>query len=177
MVAILSTLALLLASPCLVLVGIWIYHLRTATKLCTALGTMGASAASNGFLTELGRCDQCLFRTADGVTLRGTYVYHRAARRRGVLVFCHQFGSDRHVAARYVSRLLDEGFDLFAFDFRNHGMSEPMAGYTARAWPTEFEVLDVLAALDWVAARDDADPRGVALMRSGQGMKVLIENQ
>jgi pimeloyl-ACP methyl ester carboxylesterase len=85
------------------------------------------------------------------------------------VVFCHEFGGDRHVAAPYVAGLLEEGFDVFAFDFRNHGDSEHMAGYTPRTWATRYEVLDVLAAVEYLRSLDDADPAGVAWVGLSRG--------
>jgi len=84
-------------------------------------------------------------------------------------VFCYEFGGDRHVAAPYVAGLLDEGFDVFAFDFRNHGSSDRMEGYTPRTWTTRYEVLDVLGAIDYLRSGEDADPEAVALMGLSRG--------
>ena len=43
--------------------------------------------------------------------------------RAGVLVFCHEYLSDRWSFRPYADHLRDLGFDLFTFDFRNHGES------------------------------------------------------
>lgn len=165
----LAVLLLVLLLPVLLLVGTWVFHLRSATSVCDRVGTLGSGAAGHFSLNALGRCQEREFRTSDGLTLRGTYVYRRTPRRRGVLVFCHEFGGDRHVASLYTEGLLDEGFDVFAFDFRNHGSSDRMEGYTPRTWTTRYEVLDVLGAINCLSSGEDADPEGVALMGLSRG--------
>ncbi|NLF70905.1 MAG: alpha/beta fold hydrolase [Candidatus Anammoximicrobium sp.] len=159
----------LLTLPCLVLLGVWLFHLPSATGICDTIGTLGTGGSGQFSLKTLGDCRECEFFTPDGLKLQGTYVRRRTVERLGVVVFCHEFGGDRHVAAPYVAGLLDEGFDVFAFDFRNHGESERMAGYTPRTWATRYEVLDVMAALNYVRSLEDADPEGVALVGISRG--------
>ena len=159
----------LLLLPCLVLVGTWRFHLSSATEICERVGTLGKGDAGQFSLETLGNCRTCEFPTADGLTLRGTYVRRRTFERLGVVIFCHEFGGDRHVAAPYTADLLDEGFDVFSFDFRNHGESQRMADYTPRTWVTQYEVLDVLGAIQYVRSLEDADPEGVALVRLSRG--------
>ena len=68
--------------------------------------------------------EEVRFSTADGLELVGTYVSTPAASRVGVLVFCHEYLSDRWSFQPYIAPLLDLGFDIFSFDFRNHGDSD-----------------------------------------------------
>jgi uncharacterized protein len=164
-----SVVMLLLLTPCVVLVGTWLFHLPSAATICEQIGTLGTGASGQFSLNELGNCRDGEFRTRDGLVLRGSYVRRRTPERLGVVVFCHEFGGDRHVAAPYLAGLLDEGFDVFAFDFRNHGESEHMPGYTPRTWATRYEVLDVVAAIEYVCSMDDADPAGVALVGLSRG--------
>ncbi|MCL4203976.1 MAG: alpha/beta fold hydrolase [Pirellulaceae bacterium] len=164
-----SVVILLFLTPCLVLVGTWLFHLPSAATICEQIGTLGTGASGQFSLKGLGNCRECEFRTRDGLTLRGSYLSRRTPERLGVIVFCHEFGGDRHVAAPYMAELLDEGFDVFAFDFRNHGESESMPGYKPRTWATHYEVLDVMAAIEYLRSRDDADPAGVALVGLSRG--------
>ncbi len=46
-----------------------------------------------------------------------------------MIVYCHEYLSDRWSYHPYVDHLRDLGFDLFTFDFRNHGESENEPGY------------------------------------------------
>jgi uncharacterized protein len=169
-----ASLLVVLLLPVLVLVGTWAFHLRSATEVCDRISTLGLGGAGHCSLNTLGSCRECEVPTPDGLTLRGTYVYRRTPQRRGVLVFCHEFGGDRHVACPYIEGALDEGFDVFAFDFRHHGDSDRMEGYTPRTWTTRYEVIDVLAAIDYLCSDDDAPPEGVALMGLSRGANAAI---
>ena len=109
------------------------------------------------------------FRTSDGLELVGTYFKARTAQRSGVLVFCHEYLSNRWSVLPYADRLRDEGFDLFSFDFRNHGESPSDPDYSPLQWVTEHEVFDLEAALSHLRARPDADPAGVGLLGVSRG--------
>jgi pimeloyl-ACP methyl ester carboxylesterase len=109
------------------------------------------------------------FRTADGLQLAGTYFPHRASQRLGVLVFCHEYLGNRWSALPYVDYLRDAGFDLFSFDFRNHGDSESEPGYEPLQWVCGRELRDLKGALAYLRARPDRDPAGVALMGISRG--------
>lgn len=113
--------------------------------------------------------EPCDVPTSDGQTLRGVYLRSPVGRRRGVIAFCHELMSDRRGASPYVADLLDEGFDIFAFDFRNHGTSDAIAGYRPLHWITRYELDDVQAVVDYLALRPDADPRGVGLIGISKG--------
>ena len=67
--------------------------------------------------------EEVRFTTSDGLELAGTYLPARSGSRAGVLVFCHEFLSDRWSYEPYADALRDLGFDIFTFDFRNHGAS------------------------------------------------------
>ncbi|WP_435006009.1 alpha/beta hydrolase [Tundrisphaera lichenicola] len=109
------------------------------------------------------------FRTRDGLHLAGTYLKARTSTRAGVVVFCHEYLSDRWSAKPYVDHLRDQGFDLFSFDFRNHGESPSDPEYKPLQWVTEHEVFDLQAALSYLRSRPDADPAGVGLFGVSRG--------
>jgi pimeloyl-ACP methyl ester carboxylesterase len=109
------------------------------------------------------------FSTSDNVTLAGTYYSARTAQRVGVMVFCHEFLSDRWSFAHYCEGLRDRGFDLFTFDFRNHGESAAKRGYQPLQWVTDFEVRDLQAALAYLRLRPDFDPSGVGIFGVSRG--------
>ena len=67
------------------------------------------------------------------------------------MVFCHELGGDRWGAGGYAGELRNSGFDIFTFDFRNHGLSDSLPGYQPMPWLTEYEMADVQAAVDYVA--------------------------
>lgn len=115
---------------------------------------------------------QVTFRSFDGTALRGmflsrenlpspsplrirtstTYINPDS---RGVIIFCHEYGSDMYSCARYCRSLLEAGFDIFTFDFRGHGHSSTSPGYEPRLWCTDREVNDCLGAMAFVHTQMD----------------------
>lgn len=113
--------------------------------------------------------DEVRLRTVDGLELGGTYLPCRSDARLGVLVFCHEYLSDRWSYQPYIDRLRDHGYDVFTFDFRNHGSSESDPRYRPLQWVTDHEVADLRAALDYLRSRPDRDPAGVGLFGVSRG--------
>jgi len=109
------------------------------------------------------------FRTSDGRELVGTYFRHTASARVGVLVFCHEYLADRWTFRPYCEGLREIGFDLFTFDFRNHGDSCADESYKPLQWVSDLEVVDLKAALDHLAGRADHDPAGFGLFGISRG--------
>jgi pimeloyl-ACP methyl ester carboxylesterase len=109
------------------------------------------------------------FSTEDGLVLAGTY-YRTAGRTRlGVVVFCHEYLSDRRSFSPYTCGLREAGFDIFTFDFRNHGDSARDPHYRPLQWVTDHEVRDLTGALSYLATRPDRDPAGVGLFGISRG--------
>jgi pimeloyl-ACP methyl ester carboxylesterase len=105
---------------------------------------------------------------ADCRTLRGCYWKTRRPRR-GVVLFGLEFGSGRWSCRSYCEHLVEAGFDVFAFECRNQGDSDAQPGYEPLQWVTEYEVRDTRAALAYLKARPDADPRGVGFFGVSKG--------
>lgn len=130
------------------------------------------------FITPRGKpvpgAEDVTLRTDDGLALKGCYLKARG-RRRGVILFGLEFGSERWSCVGYCEQLLACGFDVFAFESRGQGDSEAMAGYEPMQWVTEHEVADTRAALKYLHTRPDADPHGVGLfgISKGAGAGVL----
>ena len=118
--------------------------------------------------------EDCRFQTADGLELHGTYLSTTAASRLGVVAFCHELTGNRWGATRYLEELRAEGFDVFTFDFRNHGRSDHLHGYQPMPWITEYELADVQAAVNYLCGRHDADPAGIGLMGVSKGATAAI---
>jgi pimeloyl-ACP methyl ester carboxylesterase len=113
--------------------------------------------------------ENCEFRTADGLTLRGSYIRHTAADRRGVILFGHELNGDRGNAIPYVAPLVEAGYDVLTFDFRNHGASDAPADTVLRPWVNAHDVADVRAAFAYLKGRPDADPRGFGVLGISRG--------
>lgn len=113
------------------------------------------------------------FRTRDGMTLRGCYL-RPAAPRKGVVLFGLEYGSNRWSAQPYCQHLVQAGYDVFAFEPRNQGDSDSLPNYDPLQWVTDFEVEDSRAALAYLHARPDADPRGVGLFGISKGGGAIL---
>jgi pimeloyl-ACP methyl ester carboxylesterase len=113
--------------------------------------------------------EEVRFQTGDGVELAGTYFRARRSPRQGVVVFCHEFLSDRWSFQPYAIPLLEAGYDVFTFDFRNHGDSAVVADYQPLQWVSDREASDLKAAVTYVMSRPDADPAGVLLFGISRG--------
>lgn len=125
------------------------------------------------FVTEEGspvhEAESVSFRTEDGLTLEGSYWATTAPRRRGVILFCHEFLSNRWSGVQYCEPLREAGFDILTFDFRNHGTSDALRGYEPLQWVTDYEVADVLAALRFIRQRFAGSPVQVGMFGISRG--------
>lgn len=90
------------------------------------------------------------FTTSDGLTLHGSWYRHVEEHPRGVIVFCHEFMGNRWLAMSYCEGLWEAGYDIFTFDYRNHGDSEVMHSYQPIHWLTDYELDDTLSAIRYV---------------------------
>jgi len=109
------------------------------------------------------------FLTEDGLVLAGSYLRARTPSRAGVLVYCHEFLSDRWSFAPYLDALRDRGFDVFSFDFRNHGESPSEPSYEPIQYASNHEVRDLKGALAYLRSRPDHDPAGFGLFGVSRG--------
>jgi pimeloyl-ACP methyl ester carboxylesterase len=109
------------------------------------------------------------FTTKDGLRLSGSYLRARTEQQAGLIVYCHEYHGDRWSVHPYVDHLRDFGFDLFAFDFRNHGASDHEEGYDPMQWTSDREVRDLRAALAYLRQRPDRDPAGFGLFGVSRG--------
>lgn len=113
--------------------------------------------------------EEIRFPSGAGLTLHGCYLRARTPRRRGVILFGLEYGSNVWACVPYCESLLECGFDVFTFEPRNQGASDAQAGYEPLQWVTGFEVADTQAALAYLKARADADPHGVGFFGISKG--------
>ncbi|MCU0703116.1 MAG: lysophospholipase [Fimbriiglobus sp.] len=116
--------------------------------------------------------EEVSFRAIDGTLLRGCYLPHRGAYRKGVILFGLEFGSNRWASVPYCGKLRDAGYDVFAYEPRNQGESETDTNYRPLQWVTDKDVADARAALNYLKDRHDADPRGVGVFGISKGGSV-----
>jgi pimeloyl-ACP methyl ester carboxylesterase len=107
--------------------------------------------------------------TEDGLSLAGSYFRHRGGQAEGIFVFCHEFLSDRFGFHPYIDSLRDTGYDIFAFDFRNHGASDCDTTYQPTQWTSDRELRDLSAALAYLRSRHDHDAAGFGLFGVSRG--------
>ena len=114
--------------------------------------------------------------TRDGVLLRGAV--HRTAESpaRGVIVFFPELDGDHWSASHYGEGLLAAGFDLVSFDFRGQGESDAPADYTPNHWPTQFELWDAAAVMQWVSKQPEWQnvPNGILGVSRGSVVGLMI---
>ncbi|GBD36093.1 hypothetical protein HRbin36_01213 [bacterium HR36] len=113
--------------------------------------------------------EDVMFPTTDGLRLAGSYLHTPCERRLGVVLFGTEYGSNRWSCLQYCRQLLEEGFDIFTFEFRNCGDSECLPDYEPLQWVTNYEVEDVLAAVRYLKSRPDVDPRGIGFFGVSRG--------
>lgn len=106
---------------------------------------------------------------ADGLTLRGCYLKTPAPARKGVILFGLEFGSNRWACRPYCEKLIADGYDVCAVEFRGQGESEPDPNYEPLQWVTDRDVADLKAAVKYLLARPDADPKGIGLFGISKG--------
>jgi uncharacterized protein len=109
------------------------------------------------------------FLAEDGVRLRGSYLRARTDEQAGLIVYCHEYLSDRWSFEPYLDHLRDLGFSLFTFDFRNHGSSDVDPDHAPLQWTTDRETSDLKGALAYLRSRDDRDPAGFGLFGVSRG--------
>ncbi len=112
------------------------------------------------------------FKASDGVELAGALSEGDATQ--PVVVFCHEFSSDRHSATRYSDFLRESGYRIFTFDFRSHGDSPAPSGYVSRLWVTKAELSDLRGALSYLRSREDVKHDEIGLFGVSRGGAVAL---
>jgi len=118
--------------------------------------------------TPSAEAEEVRFTTPSGLTLRGCYL-KATGRRRGVILFGLEFGSDRWSSVQYCEKLRHAGYDVFAYEPRNQGESDRDPGYAPLQWITDRDLDDARAAVAYLKARPDADSRGLGIFGISKG--------
>ena len=112
--------------------------------------------------------EEVRFTTPRGLKLRGCYL-KGLGRRRGVILFGLEFGSDRWSSIQYCEKLRSAGYDVFAYEPRNQGESDRDPGYAPLQWITDRDLDDARAAVAYLKSRSDADSRGLGVFGISKG--------
>lgn len=105
--------------------------------------------------------------TSDGLELRGWYV---PSRNHAAVVMAHGLSQTRADLLPEARILRDAGYGVLLFDLRAHGESQGESS----TWGDR-ERLDVKAALEFVRARPDVDPKRVAALGFSIGSAAVAE--
>ncbi len=108
------------------------------------------------------------FQTSDGLTLRGCY-FKTTESRRGIILYAPEFGANRWSSWDYCEGLVNAGYDVFAYEPRNHGDSDKEPGLEPMHWSMDRDVIDASAALAYLKSRPDFDQHGVGLFGVSKG--------
>ncbi len=106
--------------------------------------------------------EQFRFEAPGGVELQGCY-FRTVGRRKGVILFGLEFGSNRWSAAQYCAPLLAAGYDIFTYEPRNQADSDKDSTYEPIQWVTDRDLGDLRAALRYLMSRDDAPSEEVGI--------------
>lgn len=114
------------------------------------------------------------FQTSDGVWLSGTCLHRLTDSSRGTIIYSHEMNGDRWNALPYVEHLRAEGFDVFTFDYRNHGRSESVSGGDPAPEVTRADMADLAAAVRTVAAQPEMSGAPVGVIGVSKGAAIAI---
>jgi pimeloyl-ACP methyl ester carboxylesterase len=119
-----------------------------------------------------------VLRAFDGHALQAMILSARGPQpHRGMIIFAHEYGSNRYSCARYCRPLLAAGFDVLSFDFRGQGTSSSEENYKPRQWPSDREQSDMLGAIafaeDYLDRHDYPRRLGLFGISRGGGAAIL----
>jgi alpha-beta hydrolase superfamily lysophospholipase len=118
------------------------------------------------------RTEDTTFITGSGVRLSARYFLPPESRRRDAgIVFCHGFGGVKEVTPPGLAdRLAQYGYTVLTFDYRGFGASEGLRGHIV---PAE-QVEDAVTAIEFLARRDDVDPRRIGIYGNSFGGGIAL---
>lgn len=112
--------------------------------------------------------------TTDGLSLAGSLIRSTASDKKGLILFAPEFGGNRWTCMHYASHLLDAGYDLFTFDFRNQGDSDHLEGYQPLQWVTQHELADVRAVVEFLKQAPFCPSEGIGFFGVSRGASAGI---
>lgn len=107
--------------------------------------------------------------TRDGLKLAACLIRSQSPEKKGLILFAPEYGSTRWSCVHYAGHLLEAGYDLFAFDFRNQGDSQSLEGYQPLQWVTQHEVNDVRAVIEFLKQAPFCPAEGIGFFGVSRG--------
>tara|TARA_R110002111_G_scaffold254461_2_gene320119 strand:- start:26402 stop:27418 length:1017 start_codon:yes stop_codon:yes gene_type:complete len=125
------------------------------------------------------RIEQVSFPTCNELTLHGFIATPENCDPQGLILFCHPFKSTGEIALFQCRGLLNAGFAVFSFDFRNHGESDSDPAYKSIHWLSDHEIHDVKAAIRYIQNQSEWAqlPIGLLGMSRGAGAALAVTAQ
>jgi uncharacterized protein len=114
------------------------------------------------------------FQSEDGVRLKGKFIKSCSAPAKGTVIFCPEVDSPMDSCGKYTSFLPPHGYNVFSFDFRGHGASQNVEGYTPRQWVSSHELYDLFGALDRVKGLPGVEAERIFLFGVSRGAAAAI---
>jgi len=132
-------------------------------------------------LHALGRSQEVFFTTEDGWTISADLVSGASDYRSPAVILVHSSVTDRHMYHQLVEQLVDAGFVVLNIDFRGRGRSRNKGNWLALRLqepdgPAEIGrgYLDVIAAVDFLAAQDNVDAERIGVVGTVIGARYAL---
>lgn len=113
------------------------------------------------------------FLSIDGVELKGVFAPSSSGSSEGTIVFAHEVGAGLNSYERYCAFLLEEGYNIFSFDFRGQH-AERNGSYNSTQWASENEYYDLLGAIAYAQGRKDVAPDRIGLFGVSRGAAACL---
>lgn len=117
------------------------------------------------------------YKTRDNMTIFGSWIVPQASEKsshnRPAVILLHDYGFNRREWGGFIPDLIEHGFNVLAFDLRGHGQSKE-GGAPAIDYLMSVGVLDVEAALKWVASQKHTDKKRISLIGVGIGADIVF---
>lgn len=109
------------------------------------------------------------FETTNGLKLRGSLHRQPDKTPQGVIIFCPEFGGSQWSARWYGAALLEAGYVILTFDFRNQGASEHLSSYRVMHWLSQYEIDDAMSAVNYVKSRPELNGLPIGMFGISRG--------
>jgi len=117
--------------------------------------------------------EEVKFLSIDGVELNGLFVPCKSGNGGRTIIFAHEVGAGLNSYGRYCAFLLDEGYNIFSFDFRGQH-AEKNGNYNPTQWASDNEYYDLLGAIAYVEGRQDVDQNRIGLFGVSRGATACL---
>lgn len=112
--------------------------------------------------------------STSGLVLRGSLTRAAEQPARGLILFFPELEGTHWSALSYAESLVEAGYDLLSFDFRNQGESDADDEYYPLHWPTMYEIEDARAAMKFIRSREDLASLPLGVMGVSRGSQAAL---